>query len=74
MYILGAILSSLIMIAFAYLVYLYAKKEKGNLKTIGEVIVCAIVVIDIIILLVGVTSKPKYPSMEKGGKMIHRMK
>ncbi len=49
----GSLLGIIILLGFAYIVWVTANKEKGNIKTFGQVVAIAIVVFAVLILLYG---------------------
>ncbi len=49
----GSILFVLILLGFAYIIYVYANKESGWLKTTGQVIAIILAVIALLVLLYG---------------------
>ena len=49
----GSLLGVVLLLVFAYLVWVFAAKEKGNIKTVGQVIAIVIAVLAAVILLYG---------------------
>jgi hypothetical protein len=83
----GSLLGIVLLLGFAYIIWIFAEKEKGNVKMIGQGIAIAIVVLAAIMLLYGTiyggmmgkgawcdkTGWKKYKDMKPGIKMYERM-
>ena len=48
---LGSILGLILLLGFAYIIWVLAGKEKGNIKLIGQIVALVIVVIAVVLLL-----------------------
>jgi len=49
----GSLLAVLMLLGFAYIIWVLAAKEKGNVKTVGQIIAIIIAVLAAVILLYG---------------------
>ncbi|MFC1482667.1 hypothetical protein ACFL56_00235 [Candidatus Margulisiibacteriota bacterium] len=68
--ILKTLISATLILGFAYIIYINALKEKkGNLKTIGQIITWALVILAIVIIVGG-----SYFGFTCKGKGMHQMK
>ncbi len=48
---LGSILGLILLLGFAYIIWVLANKEKGNVKLVGQIVALVIVVIAVVLLL-----------------------
>lgn len=81
----GLILLVVLLLGFAYIIWVLAAKESGNVKIVGQVIAAIIAILAVIVLIYGVVGGPmkggcmqgKGTMMEPGkmiqpGKMMHK--